>query len=59
MRYENIIQAFKNLGIVLCEIIKFSPGIIVPFAIVTFLSVVFKLRKPIKELIEEILGLFF
>jgi len=59
MTFESIIQALKIWGIVIWETIKFSPGIIVPFAIATFFGVIFKLRKPIKELLEEILGLFF
>ncbi|MCM1296861.1 MAG: hypothetical protein NC311_15085 [Muribaculaceae bacterium] len=56
---SNIFLALKNITIILWEVVKHYPGVIVPFIITCFCAKLFKMNKHDRNLLEEILGLFF
>lgn len=59
MDNENIINAFKNWVIIIWEIIKWQPGIIVPFLLAFIIGGIAHLSKGKKNLLEDFFNLFF
>jgi len=59
MDYKNIFNAFKNLGIIMWEIIKWQPGIVVPFLLVIIIGKIAHLPKNERNFLENFFSLFF
>lgn len=59
MTFQNIIQGFSNLALVVCELVKWQPGIIIPFIVALIIAKLFHLGKKPRQLIEDIFGLLF
>lgn len=59
MDTEIMINAFKNLGIIIWEIIKWQPGIVVPFLLASIIGGIAHLSKGKQNLLEDVFGLFF
>lgn len=54
-----MINAFKNLGIIIWEIIKWQPGIVVPFLLTFIIGRIAHLPKGKQNILENLFGLFF
>ncbi|MCM1295593.1 MAG: hypothetical protein NC311_08620 [Muribaculaceae bacterium] len=58
MDREIMINALKNLCIVIWEIIKWQPGIVVPFLLALIIGKIAHLSKGKQNLLEDFFGFF-